>query len=325
MNEFTVVSTFAGMGGSSQGYRQAGGKVLLSVEFDPNAVATYRANHPATIMHAGDIAKLSVAHALDLTGLQPGELDIFDGSPPCQGFSTAGKRSLDDDRNQLFREYVRLLTGLQPRAFIMENVSGMVKGKMRLIFADVMQALQGAGYRVACRLLDASYYGVPQRRHRLIFIGVRNDLGITPTHPAPYSTPVKVIDAIGHLADAGGPPLQPSAARLWPRMKWGQDGGEHHPNGSLFNFAKLHPFRCSPTVVKNAGSGRLCHWKHPRFLSRAELLILGGFPSDYKLVGSDRNVQERVGNSVPPPLMEAIARHVNQTIIQPSKGVTLAA
>jgi DNA (cytosine-5)-methyltransferase 1 len=325
MNQFTVISTFAGMGGSSQGYKQAGGKVLLAVEFDANAIATYRANHPATVMYADDIAKLSVNEALDLTGLQPGEIDIFDGSPPCQGFSTAGKRILSDERNQLFREYVRLLAGLQPRAFVMENVSGMVKGKMRLIFAEVIKALQDAGYQVACRLLDASFYGVPQQRKRLIFIGARNDLGIIPTHPTPQTMPVKVIDAIGHLADAGGPTLYPSTARLWPRMKWGQDGGEHHPNGSLFNFAKLHPYKVCPTVVKNAGSGRLCHWKHPRFLSREELLILGGFPADYKLIGSDRNVQERVGNSVPPPLMEAIARHVHQTIIIPSKGVKNAA
>ena len=130
------MSTFAGCGGSSLGYTLAGGKVRLAVEWDDNAVETYRLNFPDTPIYHGDIAKLSVDECLRLSGLKVGELDIFDGSPPCQGFSTAGRRKLDDSRNQLFREYVRLLQGLQPRAFVMENVAGMVKGKMRLVFVE---------------------------------------------------------------------------------------------------------------------------------------------------------------------------------------------
>jgi DNA (cytosine-5)-methyltransferase 1 len=96
---------------------------------DDNAVQTFKLNFPDVPVYHGDIAKLSVDEVLRMTGLQPGELDVFDGSPPCQGFSTAGKRVMDDPRNQLFREYVRLLQGLQPKVFVMENVSGMVKGR----------------------------------------------------------------------------------------------------------------------------------------------------------------------------------------------------
>ena len=120
-----------------------------------------------------------------------GDLDILDGSPPCQGFSTAGKRNFDDGRNQLFREYVRLLEGLQPKALIMENVSGMVKGKMKLIFADILRALKGAGYRVSARLMNAMYFNVPQSRARMIFVGVREDLGTAPSHPLPKCGPVR--------------------------------------------------------------------------------------------------------------------------------------
>ena len=113
---------------------------------------------------------------MKITGLQPGELDVLDGSPPCQGFSTAGKRKMDDGRNQLFREYVRLLQGLQPKVLVMENVSGMVKGKMKLIFAEIMRELKASGYHVEARLMNAMYFGVPRSRERMIFIGVREDL-----------------------------------------------------------------------------------------------------------------------------------------------------
>lgn len=165
----TVISIFAGCGGSSLGYSMAGLRELLAVEWDDNAVQTFRLNFPDVPVYHGDIAKLSVEECLRRTGLEPGQLDVFDGSPPCQGFSTAGKREMNDDRNQLFREYVRLLRGLQPKVFVMENVSGMVKGKMKLIFAEIMQELKASGYKVSCRLLNAMYFGVPQSRQRLIF------------------------------------------------------------------------------------------------------------------------------------------------------------
>jgi DNA (cytosine-5)-methyltransferase 1 len=146
------------------------------VEWDENAVETYRLNHHGTPVLHRDIAKVTAQELLDLTGLQPRELDIFDGSPPCQGFSTAGKRQIDDPRNSLFKEYVRLLRGLQPKVFVMENVSGMVKGNMKHVFAIAMRELKASGYQVKCQLMNAMYFGVPQSRQRVIFIGVRNDL-----------------------------------------------------------------------------------------------------------------------------------------------------
>lgn len=196
---FTVVSTFAGCGGSSTGYEMAGGKVLLAVEWDVNAVECYRANHPSTVVHHGDIAALSDEEALRLAGIAPGELDIFDGSPPCQGFSSVGKREFSDSRNSLFRQFVRLLRAFKPRAFVMENVKGMVMGTMKLIFADAMRELKASGYRVSCRLLDAKWFGVPQLRERLIFIGVRDDIGIEPSHPKAMTRPISLKDVLPSL------------------------------------------------------------------------------------------------------------------------------
>jgi len=169
----TVISTFAGGGGSSLGYSMAGFREVLLVEWDDNAADTLRLNFPTVPLFHGDIAKLSVEEAFDRAQLQPGALDVLDGSPPCQGFSTAGRRDFGDSRNQLFREYVRLLRGLRPKVFVMENVSGMVKGGMKLIFAEVLQELKASGYAVKARLLNAMFYGVPQSRERMIFIGTR--------------------------------------------------------------------------------------------------------------------------------------------------------
>jgi DNA (cytosine-5)-methyltransferase 1 len=154
----------------------AGYRELLAVEWDDHAVETFKLNFPDVPVWHGDIAELSVEECLRITGLKPGELDVLDGSPPCQGFSTAGKRKMDDGRNQLFREYVRLLRGLMPKVFVMENVSGMVKGKMKLIFTEIMRELKASGYQVSARLMNAMYFCVPQSRQRMIFIGVRRAL-----------------------------------------------------------------------------------------------------------------------------------------------------
>ena len=193
----TVISTFAGGGGSSLGYSMAGYRELLAVEWNKNAVETFKLNFPDIPVYHGDIAKLSAIECIRLAGLsESGKLDLLDGSPPCQGYSLAGKRKFGDSRNQLFMEFARLLRGLKPKTFVMENVSGLVKGKMKLIFVEILKELKSCGYLVSARLLNAMYFNVPQSRERLIFIGIREDLGIEPSHPGAEGRPIVVRDAI---------------------------------------------------------------------------------------------------------------------------------
>ncbi len=146
--------------------------------------------------------------------MKAGELDLFDGSPPCASFSTAGKREAGwgkvkdySDTKQrtddLFLEYVRLLRGLQPKVFVAENVSGLVKGVAKGYFLEILAALKASGYRVTCRVLDAQWLGVPQQRQRTIFVGVREDLGLDPVHPKAASLPLfgpggVALDRSGH-------------------------------------------------------------------------------------------------------------------------------
>ena len=307
----TVISTFSGCGGSSLGYSMAGYRELLAVEWDDNAVATFRLNFPEVPVYHGDIAKLSVGECLRLAGISVGELDVLDGSPPCQGFSTAGKRNLDDERNQLFREFVRLLRGLQPRVFIMENVSGMVKGKMKLVFAEALRELKASGYKVSARLLNAMYFNVPQSRQRIIFVGVREDLGKEPSHPRAEARPIVLRDALRDVpADSR---KQPNVSPL-REARWRETarGDAHKERFALLRLAWDKP---APTVLKVSGSGGHMHPDEPRLLNTRELQRVASFPDSFEFAGDWSDSVERIGNTVPPLFMRAIAGHVRREIL----------
>lgn len=286
----TVISTFAGGGGSSLGYSMAGYRELLAVEWDDNAVATFRLNFPGVPVFHGDIAKLSAEECLRLAGIAAGDLDVFDGSPPCQGFSTAGKRNLDDPRNGLFREYVRLLRGLKPKAFVMENVSGMVKGKMKLVFAEILRELKVSGYRVRARLLNAMYFGVPQSRERMIFVGIRDDLGIEPGHPKGESHEICALCSINDIIDDPNP--------YGPR-KFNQ----------AMRFLRHH--RASQTLTKSHVPGSDLPFAGNRRVGSKGAARIGSFPDAYLFAGDWKDAVNRIGNSVPPLFMRAIAGHVS--------------
>ncbi len=315
---FNVVSTFAGCGGSSLGYKLAGGKVLLAVEWDDDAAMTYKHNHPGTPLYHGDIANLSVDEILSWTGLSPGELDVFDGSPPCQGFSMAGKRDIGDSRNQLFREYVRILRGLQPKVFVMENVSGMVKGKMRLLFVEILKELQSCGYQVSARLMDARYFQVSQRRQRLIFIGVRNDLAMKPSHPRPQVKPITFKYACedlrgNHETDRMLPDGLKKLGKIHPdKWKTNPKLYKHvlQRTGGYISTVWLGWHRISGTILKSEiGTTGIIHPDRERYISLAEAKRITGFPDDYWFSSRAKGI-ERIGNCVPPPLMKAIAEHI---------------
>lgn len=311
----TVISTFSGCGGSSYGYHLAGYKVLLAVEMDTHAVATYQRNFPQTPVYYGDIHKLSVEKVLETTGLIPGELDLFDGSPPCQGFSTAGARDFCDTKNQLYHEYIRLLRGLYPKTFVMENVSGMIKGNMKIIFKDILTQLKASGYDVRAKLMNAQYYNCPTSRQRMIFIGVRKDLGIPASHPKPTSKPITVREAIGHLENKIKP-NNSSITRYAHYLKPGQKSGDlpYFPTKTR-DIYRVRPNKPCPTITRKP---QLVHYKENRELDVQELSILQSFtypPNTFKWIGSDNQIKERIGNSVPPNLMKAIAEHIRYNIL----------
>jgi DNA (cytosine-5)-methyltransferase 1 len=211
-NGFKVVSTFSGCGGFCLGYCMAGFKVFWANEFVPAAQDSYRANMSVDcILYGRDIRLVQPEEILAATGLQRGELDLLDGSPSCQSISMAGAREKGWGHQKiyehgarqcnetLFDEFIRLLRGLSPKMLVAENVSGFVKGTAKGWFTDVLRSLKDSGYRVKARLLDAQWLGVPQMRQRIIFVGVREDLGLEPVHPAPLRYRYSVRDALPHL------------------------------------------------------------------------------------------------------------------------------
>lgn len=308
-NGFKVASTFSGAGGSCTGYRMAGYKVVWANEFVPAAQASYKANAAADChLDCRDIKLVQPADIFAATGLKQGELDLFDGSPPCQAFSTAGKREKGWGKDKtyehgakqknetLFSEYIRLLRGLMPKTFVAENVSGLVKGTAKGYFLEILRDLKASGYRVACKVLDAQWLGVPQQRQRTIFVGVREDLGIDPVHPKPLAYRYSVRDALPEIK----------------RCIVGNDAFE-----SRWGDASVP----SPTVMAGGPNkqGGSCETKgERRKFTIAELKRICAFPDDFILLGTYAQQWERLGNSVPPVMMFHIASEIRDRILSKS-------
>ena len=224
--KFQVISTFAGGGGSSTGYRLAGADILAINEFVEEARITYKENYPNTPIIPDDIKELSGKDFLELTGLKKGELDILDGSPPCSAFSVAGKLSHSSDGKHsdgwgqtksysdgkiveniedLFFEFLRVAEEISPKVIIAENVKGLTIGEAKEYYNRILNEFDNIGYEVVSEVLDSRYYGVSQTRNRVIFIAVRQDVAdeiglnfLTMNHlfPEPSRTAIPLKDAL---------------------------------------------------------------------------------------------------------------------------------
>lgn len=344
----------------------AGCKILWANEFVEAAQQSYIANKaPYTILDGRDIRKIQPGDILSASGMRHGEIDIFDGSPPCAAFSTAGKREAGwgevkkySDTKQrvddLFFEYIRLINGAQPKAFIAENVSGLVKGTAKGYFLEILSALKACGYRVSAKVLDAQWLGVPQSRQRLIFIGIRNDLNMEPEHPKPLSYNYTVRDAIpwivrqgdnggfggGTMQDAGahaspciGASIQTGNGRFPPSMVEAESDISRYAIGAewdkikpgeqserFFQLVKPSIDGVSPCVTQRGGDASVAsvasvvHPLEKRKFSIAELRRICGFPDDFILTGTYAQQWERLGRAVPPVMMMHIARSVCATL-----------
>lgn len=341
-NGFTAVSTFSGCGGSSLGYRMAGYRMAWASEFIPAAQETYRANAaPYTILDTRDIRQVTGADILTATGLNVGEIDLFDGSPPCASFSTAGKREAGwgevkqySDTKQrtddLFYEYARLIEETQPRTFVAENVAGLVKGTAKGYFKLILARLKDAGYRVEARLLNAAWLGVPQARQRLIFIGVREDLRVDPAFPKPLPYQYTVRDALPEARvttpdGSEGITHDPETGENihMGRYAVGTEWHKTRPgekSAKYLNLVRPDPRKPYPTVTQKGGdisAASATHWAECRKLTLPELRRIGGFPDDFRLTGTYAQRWERIGRAVPPVMMNHIAAAVRDQILIP--------
>lgn len=364
-NGYNVASLFSGCGGSSLGYKMAGFKVVYANEFVPAAQDTYRANHPDTHLDIRDVRTVTPESILSIIGMERGQLDVLDGSPPCASFSTAGKREaswgkvkeysdVKQRTDDLFWEYIRILKGVQPKVFIAENVSGLVKGTAKGYFLEILRDMKACGYRVTCRILDAQWLGVPQKRSRTIFIGVRNDIGLEPCYPKPLPYRYSVRDALPWIETIGssngfGESHQVPASQPYHTVGTGPQQGnglarfvearipepesdisnyaigrewdtlrQGEQSSKYFNLVKPSLEEPCPTVTTRGGNNHAASVVHPlerRKFTIAELRRICSFPDDFILTGSYSQQWERLGRAVPPVMMAAVAKAVREGVL----------
>lgn len=337
----TAVDLFCGAGGLTVGLRRAGFTVLGAVDLAPLAVRAYRANHPDTAVWQGDIRRLDPREMRLALGLEPGDLDLLAGCPPCQGFSTMrtlnGGRSVRDRRNSLVMQMVDFALELRPRALMMENVPGL---KRDWRSARLRAALRRLGYQVVEDVLDTADYGVPQRRRRYVLVALRDG---APKLATPARRRRTVHDLIGSLPPAGtsgdrlhdhGERRSPSVAEMIAAIP--KNGGSRSQLGEDRQLAchkRLEGFHdvygrmawdtVAPTITSgcvNPSKGRFLHPEANRAITLREAALLQTFPPDYALPlneepGSGKySVAELIGNALPPEFVFRHARVIARTL-----------
>lgn len=201
---YNTIDLFSGCGGLTLGFEWAGFKSILASDIDENCEKTFARNFPDIPFLCGDLSMFSKEDFDEIIKDKP--VDLIIGGPPCQGFSLANKRRnkvSEDPRNRLFYEFVKTINWYNPKAFVMENVKGILSmhgGEVIKLIQHEFENAGDCGYTVRIKVLKASDFGVPQARERVIIIGFRNDLNLIPVHPQPTcETPVTVGEAISDL------------------------------------------------------------------------------------------------------------------------------
>lgn len=304
----TAVSLFSGCGGSDHGLLKAGVEVLMANDVLPYAKDVYEANLPDTDYILSDVKKIKHFPSAD----------ILVGCYPCQGFSQGGVRDANRTINYLYREFDRALRQIKPKAFIVENVSGMKRADLKHLLNNQITRFRLAGYRVSWELLKAEEYGVPQERRRLFIVGIRSDYNIKYEFPETiYGEDkldyVTIKDAIGHLPE-------------WPNGEFNAEGfhwyylsrnryrGWNEISKTIVAQSRhigLHPI--SPKLKKVDVDKWVFEDNSPaRRYSYLECALLQGFDQyiEFPETGSMKQKYKVIGNAVPPPLFEAVAKNL---------------
>ena len=195
-----IIDLFCGCGGFSLGFERAGFNILLGIDIWKDALLTFSHNHKHSRTLQADLSTLDPKDTLRL--LDNKRIDVIIGGPPCQGFSVAGKRIVDDNRNKLYKRFVEFVDHFKPKAFVLENVPNILSIGNGIIRDSIVSDFSAIGYQVEYKIMTASDYGVPQNRRRAIFVGFRN--GHKFSFPLPYETPkITAKDALSDLPECG--------------------------------------------------------------------------------------------------------------------------
>jgi len=311
--EFNFVDLFAGCGGLSLGIKQAGFNKLADVEILDHAMDTLKFNFPESKHYHGDIAHFN---PIDYTN--GNNVHLVVGGPPCQGFSVAGKRNPKDIRNELFREYHRVVKELNPYFFILENVPGILTLDNSKFYKDIVEGFKELGYVVSVRILEAADFGVPQLRTRAIFVG--NRLGLLNPYPKKQLTPEHYRSIDEAISDLESKDMDLSINHIWTKhsKKFEERIAQVGPGESLYEtfadaYKRQRVGQPSMTIKENHGGTHL-HYSLNRCISAREMARLQTFPDEFIFQGTHKQAFIQVGNAVPVLLAKNVGLAVMKAI-----------
>lgn len=326
---YTSIELFAGAGGLALGVEKAGFNTLGLIEYDKDAADTLKKNRPNWNVINDDIANISCLDLEKYFSIKKGELDLLSGGAPCQAFSYAGKRlGLEDARGTLFYHYALFLEKLQPKMFLFENVRGLLTHDHGKTYSTMLDIFTRAGYTIDKQVLNAWNYGVPQKRERLITIGIRNDLVGKTEYRFPKAHGYKPVlrDVLLDCPDGPGVPygekkrkifelvpaggywrdIDPAIAKEYMKSCWDMEGGR---TGILRRMSLDEP---SLTVLTSPSQKQTerCHPLEARPFTVRENARCQTFPDDWEFCGNVSAQYKQVGNAVPVNLAYDIAREI---------------
>ena len=325
-----IISLFAGAGGLDLGFKQAGFKTIWANEYDKDIWETFEKNFAHTTLDRRSISKVPSSDIPETLGLI--------GGPPCQSWSEAGKsRGIEDERGQLFFEFIRVLRDKKPLFFLAENVSGMLASRHSEALENIKRHFTDSGYRLSFKLLNAHDYGVPQDRKRIFFVGYREDLGLEFEFPKPLEEKLFLKDVIEDLKETALPAkdktytnadacklfnheymtggfssmyMSRNRVRSWEEPSFTiQAGGRHAP---------LHPQAPKMELVEK-DKRKFVEGKEElyRRLSIRECARIQTFPDEYKFYYKNLTAgYKMVGNAVPPNLAYVLAKRIYEDLSQ---------
>ena len=326
---YTSIELFAGAGGLALGVEKAGFNTLGLIEFDKDAADTLKKNRPNWNVINDDIANISCLDLEKYFSIKKGELDLLSGGAPCQAFSYAGKRlGLEDARGTLFYHYALFLEKLQPKMFLFENVRGLLTHDHGKTYSTMLDIFTKAGYTIDKQVLNAWNYGIPQKRERLITIGIRNDLVGKTEYRFPKAHSYKPVlrDVLLDCPDGPGVPygekkrkifelvpaggywrdIDPAIAKEYMKSCWDMEGGR---TGILRRMSLDEP---SLTVLTSPSQKQTerCHPLEARPFTVRENARCQTFPDDWEFCGNVSAQYKQVGNAVPVNLAYDIAKEI---------------
>lgn len=345
-NKLNAIDLFCGCGGLSYGFEKAGYNILLGIDNDSKALETFELNHYGAKSICGDITEVTYEEDIKpLIGDQ--RIDVIIGGPPCQGMSLSGPRKFDDPRNKLYLSYIRLVKEIQPKAFVIENVPGLVGLFGGQIKDSIIEKFTEMGYHIQYKILCAADYGVPQNRKRVVFVGIKEGEFVYPEIRENKVSCSMALSDLPTLEDELGEEvldylMQPQneyqkimrknsevvknhiAANHSDRVKkiisLVPDGGNYkdlpdeYINSRNFHVAWTRFASDKPAPTIDTGHRHHFHYKYNRVPTVRECARLQSFPDDFIFLGNKTQQFRQVGNAVPPLMAQCIAEQLKKAL-----------